>query len=201
MNAPFILLMGGGTASGKTTLARALAARHGALHLPHDRYYLDVPDPRRHNYDHPDALDTALLVQNLGELRAGRPAELPIYHFATHRRISQTERVEPAPLIIVEGILVLHDPGLREAASFRVYVHTADDLRLARRISRDAVERGREVPDVLRQYLGTVRPMHQTFVAPSRQWADLVVSGEVPIDEMVAEVEATLRAVGAPLST
>lgn len=199
MNAPTIVLIGGGTASGKTTLARELASRHDALHIPHDRYYLDVPDPRRHNYDHPDALDTSLLVENLAALRAGQATELPVYHFATHRRVSQRERVEPRPLIIVEGILVLHDPDLRAAAHYRVYVHTADDLRLARRITRDAVERGREVPDVLRQYLGTVRPMHERFVSPSRAWADLVVSGETPIAEMVDETEAALRAIGAPL--
>lgn len=182
--------MAGGTASGKTTLARRLAETLGdrLLVLTHDRYYLDVAEPRGHNYDHPDALDTALLIQNLDDLRAGRDALLPDYDFRTHRRRPEPEPVAPRPLVLVEGILVLADPALRSRMDFTVYVHTADDLRLARRVQRDTVERGRDVAGVLEQYLATVRPMHEQFVAPSRAGVDLELSGEVDVELSLAKL-------------
>lgn len=191
---PFLALIGGGTASGKSTIARLVAERTGALHLCHDRYYKDVAQPVGHNYDHPDALDTTRLVEDLTQLAQGRPAELPVYDFPTHRRQAHTERVEPRPLVLVEGILVLADPRLRAMAHAAVYVHAADDLRLARRILRDVVSRGRDATGVIQQYLSTVRPMHQRFVEPCREAADLVVSGEIPLEE---SVEAVLRGLAA----
>lgn len=197
--APFVLLVAGGTASGKTSLVRAVAERHpDCLLVSHDRYYLDVDDPLTHDYDHPDALDTARLVADLALLRAGRAAELPVYDFPTHRRQPHGERVQPRKLLLVEGILALHDPRLRALADLRVYVHADDDLRLARRMQRDIVERRRDPGHVLRQYLGTVRPGHLRFVAPSRFHADLVLDGESPLEVLAAGLQAMIVARGGP---
>lgn len=196
--APFVVLIGGGTASGKTTVARSFAAQTGALHLSHDRYYRDVPNPRGFNYDHPDALDTARMALDLAELRAGHAAELPVYEFATHRRQAHTERMEPRPLIVVEGILVLHEPGLRALADLPVFVHAPDDIRLARRVLRDVGERGRDVAGVIAQYLGTVRPMHERFVGPSQAHARLVLDGQGPLESAVLALWAALPARARP---
>lgn len=193
MSPPFILNLGGGTASGKTTLARLIVARTGALHLSHDRYYLDVGDPSRFNYDHPDALDTDRLVEDLGALRAGHAANLPVYEFRTHHRLPEVDRVEPRGLIVLEGILSLHDPRLRALSDLCIYVDAPDDLRLARRVLRDVVERGRSAESVIHQYLGTVRPMHMEFVAPSRAFADLVVSGEGELEQNLRLVLEAVR--------
>lgn len=197
---PFVVLMGGGTASGKTSIVRALAQQQDrVLVLSHDRYYLDVEDPLTHDYDHPDALDTARLVADLAKLRSGQPASLPVYDFRTHRRKAEEERTEPKPLIIVEGILVLHDERLRSLADLTVYVHADADLRLARRLQRDIVDRGRDPGDVLRQYMGSVRPGHQRFVEPSRRHADVVLDGESPVAFSVAGLSAIIRERGGPL--
>lgn len=193
-DSPFVVLLAGGTASGKTTLARTLAERRSdCLLLSHDRYYLDVEDPLTHDYDHPDALDTSRLIADLALLRSGQPATLPVYDFARHRRLPQGEAVQPRPLILVEGILVLHDPRLRALADLRVYVHADDDLRLARRLQRDIVDRERPPGQVLQQYLRTVRPGHQRFVAPSRHHAELVLDGEGPVEVLAASVELMIE--------
>lgn len=185
---PFILGIAGGTGSGKTTLARELAAATGATLISHDRYYHDFPDPHATNFDHPDALDTDLLLQHLDQLHAGQPAHLPVYDFPTHRRAPRTERVEPAPWMVVEGILVLADDRLCQRFDFRVYVHTPDDIRLLRRLHRDTRERGRSVDSVVHQYLDTVRPMHERFVAPSRDRADVVLDGTAHVDGEVQKL-------------
>jgi len=197
---PFVVLVAGGTASGKTTLVHAVADAHpDCLVLSHDRYYLDVPDPLTHDYDHPEALDTARLVADLARLRAGQDASLPRYDFATHRRLAQGEPTQPRSLIFVEGILVLHDAQLRSLADLRVFVSAADDLRLARRLQRDIVERGREPAGVLGQYLSTVRPGHRRFVEPSRFHADIVLDGEAPLMVMAAGLAAMIHARGGPM--
>ena len=188
-----LVVIAGGTASGKSTAAVAAAARiPNCVLIPHDRYYRDIPNPRGYNFDHPAALETSLLVEHLQALRAGRSAALPIYDFATHRRKAETETVAPADVVLVEGILTLAYAPLTEMADLCVFVDTPDDLRLVRRIRRDLRERGRTIDSVLDQYLDTVRPMHEQFVAPSRGVADLVLSGaEAPdrvADALVAAV-------------
>jgi len=200
MNPPFVVVVGGGTASGKTTLARLLAARFGALLIAQDRYYHTADDPKHHNFDHPDALENTLLVDHLRALVGGRAVELPVYHFDTHSRAANTHRVEPAELIVVEGILTLVHPELRALASLRVFVHASADVRLARRVRRDVVERGRSADGVLQQYLDTVRPMHFEHVEPSRVHADLVLDGEAPLDDMVHDLICAIAARGGPVT-
>ncbi|MFZ5476100.1 MAG: uridine kinase [Myxococcota bacterium] len=181
-----IVGIGGGSASGKTTLARRLAQRLGAALLLHDRYYRDAPEPHRVNFDHPDALETERLVTDLDALRAGREVDLPVYDFATHRRAAWTDRLAPGPVIVVEGILVLADAELRQRFDVRAFVHAPADLRLARRIVRDTNERGRTVESVLAQYLDQVRPMHERWVEPSRAHAEIELDGAGDLD---AELE------------
>lgn len=191
---PLVLGIAGGTASGKTTLARALAARLGdrCVLVSHDRYYhpRGPGDPTRRNYDHPDALDNSGLVRHLRALRAGEPADLPVYDFALHDRAPHTDRAEAAPVIVVEGILLLAVEAVRDALDLRVFVEAPDDVRLMRRIRRDVAERGRTVTDVLDQYERTVRPMHQAFVADSRRHADVVIDGTLPF---APAIDALLR--------
>jgi uridine kinase len=173
----------GGTGSGKTTVARKLAAAlppEGIATLEFDAYYRDRPDlePEARaqlNFDHPEALDTALLVAHLAELRAGRPVEAPIYDFKTHRRLPESRRVEPRPVLIVEGILVFVDPRVRELLDIKLFVDTDTDIRVFRRIRRDIEQRGRTFESVREQYYRTVRPMHLQFVEPSKRWADLII--------------------------
>lgn len=193
-----VIGVAGGSASGKTTVAHALEATLGpdrCVLVSHDRYYRNLPpgtNPERWNYDHPDALDTAGLVADLDILRSGGSVDLPVYDFATHRQLGRPHwhPVSARPIVLVEGILVLQDPALRARMHRRVFVHTPDDLRLARRIRRDMLERGRSLDEVLAQYLQTVRPMHEAYVAPTRVHADLVLDGEAPVQSSVAAVLA-----------
>lgn len=190
---PTLVVVAGGTASGKTTVAAQAAARLGALLLHHDRYYHDVAEPRGHNYDHPDALDTDRLVADVEALLTGRTAALPVYDFRTHRRQAETEPAPPREIIIVEGILTLAHPRLAALADLRVFVDAPADVRLARRLRRDVAERGREVGGVLDQYLRTVRPMHEAHVEPSRALAALVLNGQAPIPALV---DSLVEAIG-----
>jgi uridine kinase len=197
---PVFVGIAGGSASGKSTLAQALLARLGerCLLVLHDRYYHSLPasahpHPLEHNFDHPDAFETARLLGDLARLAEGRPARLPIYDYATHRRAEAEEEVVPRPVVLVEGILVLADERLREVLHHRVFVSTPDDVRLLRRIRRDIDARGREVHDILVQYERTVRPMHERFVEPSRAWADLVLDGTRPVEDSVTAVLALIE--------
>ncbi len=179
----FIIGIAGGSGSGKTTLARLIMERIGPesiAFLPHDAYYRDFshlpPEERlKVNYDHPDTLETSLLIRHLQELKAGRAVERPVYDFATHARRSETVRVEPRPIVLVEGILVLAEPELRKMFDLKLFVDTDPDIRFIRRLQRDIRERGRTVEMVIEQYLSTVRPMHLEFVEPSKRYADLII--------------------------
>jgi uridine kinase len=199
-----VLGVAGGTGSGKTTVARAILDAVGAeriAFLEQDSYYRDVEwgteaELLRHNFDHPDALDDDLLAAHVAELKAGRAIEVPIYDFVRHRRTARSRRVEPRPVVLLEGILIFVEPALRRLLDFKIYVDTDADLRLIRRLRRDLAERGRSVDDVLHQYLDTVRPMHLEFVEPSKRWADLIIpeGGEnrVALEMVVARVEQLL---------
>ncbi len=192
---PYILAIAGGTASGKTTFAEVLVARTGALLISHDRYYRDCPNAEGVNFDHPDALETSLLVEHLDALRRNEPVRLPDYDFVTHRRIAGKE-VQPRPIVVVEGILVLADPALVSRCDLTVFMHCPDDVRLLRRLLRDCAERGRTLRSVAEQYLTTVRPMHERFVAPCEAAADMVLDGLIPPEpELVRVLEVIARGV------
>lgn len=200
MNSSFVIGVAGGSGSGKTTLARALGERLDATLLAEDDYYLcssRVPDfdPLAYNFDHPDAKDFPLLCEHLEGIKRGEEVARPAYDFVTHRRRSATTPLRCEGVLIVEGILVLHDPRVRASLDLALYVHAPDDVRLARRLIRDTKERGRTPESVALQWLGTVRPMHHAFVEPQKTVADLIVdTGEgrtVPdVDSLVARIGA-----------
>ena len=170
-----------------------------------DSYYRDHPELSFEersilNYDHPQALETELLVEHIDELAAGRTIQSPVYDFATHRRREETVPVDPAPVVIVEGILVLAEKAVRERLDIKLFVDTAADIRLIRRVRRDLEERGRTFDQVRKQYYQTVRPMHQAFVEPSKSYADIIIpeGGEnrVAVDMIVARVRQWLQQLG-----
>jgi uridine kinase len=204
MSAPVALGVAGGTGSGKTTVAHSILEAVGRSRigfLSQDSYYKDVEwgsdhDLLKHNFDHPDALDNDLLAEHIASLKAGRPVDVPIYDFVRHRRTGETHRVEPRPVVLVEGILLYVEPRLRRQLDFKIFVDTDADVRFIRRLQRDLLDRGRTVQDVLRQYIETVRPMHLEFVEPSKRWADVIVpeGGEnrVALEMVVARLEQLL---------
>jgi uridine kinase len=180
---PIVIGVAGGSGSGKTTVVRRIVDALGEARvtvLEHDRYYRDRNDLRLEeraalNYDHPDSLETDLMVAHVHELRAGRSVEAPVYDFARHARTASTETVVPSRAIIVEGILIYTDAALRALMDVKVFVDTDDDTRFIRRLQRDISDRGRTVQSVIEQYLGTVKPMHLEFVEPSKRYADIIV--------------------------
>ena len=173
----------GGTGSGKTTVANRILESVRAdevVFIQQDLYYRDLKDMpldyrNAANFDHPDAVDNDLLVNHLKKLNAGEPVELPIYDFKTHSRLPATTRVEPTPIVIVEGILIFAEPRLLEQMDIKIFVDTPDDLRFIRRLRRDIAERGRTLDSVIDQYMATVRPMHMQFVEPSKRYADVII--------------------------
>ena len=178
---PLVIGVGGGSGSGKTTIAQAVVSGlSGVALIQHDSYYRHQPhlsflDRTRVNYDHPDSLETELLIKHLQSLKAGESIARPTYDFTLHLRADETERIDPAPVLIVDGILVLADADLRAEFDLKIYVDTDPDIRLARRLRRDMDERGRSPASVIDQYLTTVRPMHLEFVEPSKRYADLII--------------------------
>jgi len=180
---PLVIGIAGGSGSGKTTLARLIINRVGQEHicyLPHDAYYKDLgnlpPNQRALvNFDHPDSLETELLAQHIQILKSGQPIELPIYDFKNHVRTLETIDIDPKHVIMVEGILIFSEPVLRREFDVKIFVDTDSDLRFIRRLERDISERGRTTDSVVKQYLATVRPMHQEFVEPSKRYADVIV--------------------------
>jgi uridine kinase len=181
--APLVIGVAGGSGSGKTTVVRRIIESIGddqVTILEHDRYYRDRNDLRLEeraalNYDHPDSLETDLLVRHLHELRAGQPVRMPEYDFARHARQADTVTALPRKAIIVEGILIFADAALRALMDVKVFVDADADTRFIRRLQRDISERGRTVPSVIEQYLGTVKPMHLEFVEPSKRYADIII--------------------------
>lgn len=198
----------GATGSGKTTVARRVIEslpRGSVAMLQHDSYYRDRADLSYEqrcelNFDHPDSLETSLMAEHLQNLRAGKAVRVPIYDFTTHRRLADTQRLEPGPVVVVEGILVLADPDLRSMLDIKVFVDTDADIRVFRRIRRDIEQRGRSFESVRKQYYSTVRPMHLQFVEPSKRWADIILPeggrNQVALDLLVAKLHTVIAGVG-----
>ncbi|WP_025745951.1 uridine kinase [Kallotenue papyrolyticum] len=213
MSKPIIIGVAGGTGSGKTTVSRAILQRVGPsriAYLQHDSYYRDLShltleERAQVNFDHPDALDNALLIEHLDALAAGRAVAVPIYDFTRHNRKGETRTVHPQPVVLLEGILIFVDRALRERMDIKIYVDTDADLRFIRRIQRDIKERGRSLESVIDQYLRTVRPMHLEFVEPSKRYADIIIPrgglNSIAIDMVVARIEGMLAAHGAQQPT
>jgi len=179
----FVIGVAGGSGSGKTTVVRRIVDSLGPEQvtlLDHDRYYRDRNDLRLEeraalNYDHPDALETDLLVRHVRELKSGRPVDVPQYDFTRHARLSETETFQPRRALIVEGILVFTDAALRDLMDIKVFVDTDSDTRFIRRLQRDVAQRGRTMESVIDQYQHTVKPMHLEFVEPSKRYADVII--------------------------
>lgn len=200
-----IIGIAGGSGSGKTTLANRLKeqfAPNETLLISHDSYYkrhddLSYEERSQLNYDHPDAFDTDLMVQQLTDLRNGIAVECPTYDYTVHNRSEATIHCEPAPVIIVEGFLLFVDPRLTDMFDFRIFVDTDADVRILRRILRDVNERGRTLDSVITQYLTTVKPMHEAFVEPSKRKANLIVpeggKNAAALEMLVRYIENHLR--------
>ena len=199
-----VIGIAGGTGSGKTTLMKNLITRFGGkvTVLSHDNYYrrhdeLSLEERSRLNYDEPAALETDLMARHLELLRQGQAIDCPVYDFSAHNRSDETVRVEPQPVIIVEGILIFENKALRELMDIRIFVDTDADIRLCRRIKRDVNKRGRTLESVLTQYQQTVKPMHEKYVEPSKHFADIVVpeggKNMVALDMIMGRIQRHLE--------
>ncbi len=178
----YVIGIAGGSGSGKTTLVRALTEHFGnaITVISHDNYYkayaeLPFEERVKLNFDHPDAFETALLTEHLKRLKRGETVECPVYDFTTYTRSGEVVRIEPTRVIVVEGILIFCDPALREEMDLRIFVDADSDVRLCRRVRRDVKKRGRSIDSVIKQYLDTVKPMHEQFVEPSKRYAHLII--------------------------
>lgn len=201
---PVILGVAGGSGSGKTTVVREIVSALGADQVAvihHDSYYRDashLPLEERTsiNYDHPDALETGLLVRHLEQLRGGGPVEVPVYDFTSHVRRAEKQHVAPSKVVIVDGLMILWDAALRELMDIKVFVDTDADLRFIRRLLRDIRERGRTAESVIRQYTENVRPMHLEFVEPSKRYADVIIpeggQNRVAVDMLITKVRSVV---------
>jgi uridine kinase len=197
---PFLIGVAGGTCSGKTTVSERLAELTGSEHLALiklDSYYVDrseqpMEERARANYDHPSAFDWELLNDHIAALAAGATIPVPVYDYVNHCRSGDVRMVRPARIVVVEGILVLYEPRLRDRFDLRIYVDTDADLRLIRRLQRDVVERGRTPDSIVAQYLATVRPSHEQFIEPSKRYADVIFPqgglNEPALDVLLARV-------------
>jgi len=200
-----IIGIAGGTGSGKSTVAKALERELGADNvalISQDSYYVDnshlpMEVRSRQNYDHPDAFEDKLLLEHLHQLRQGRSVNVPVYDFSQHLRTKETQLLIPKPVIIVEGILILANPELRELFDIKIFVDTDADTRVSRRIIRDIKERGRTLESVCNQYLTTVKPMHEAFVEPSKRYADIIVPegghNQVALSLLISRIERHLE--------
>jgi uridine kinase len=202
---PIVIGIAGGTGSGKTTVANVILKRvgnHRIAYLPHDAYYRelkDLPPIQRAavNFDHPDSLESELMLADILRLKQWKSVNLPVYDFSTHSRTDNYIHVDPQPVIIVEGILIFAEPELREIFDVKLFVDTDADLRFIRRLQRDIAERGRVMEKVIQQYLTTVRPMHLEFVEPSKRYADVIIPegglNEVAMEMVIARIESLLK--------
>jgi uridine kinase len=202
---PITVGISGGTGSGKTTVAQKIISSLGAANvvfIQQDSYYRslgEMPvDLRQHvNFDHPDAVDMELMQQHLEALRAGQAIDVPVYDFVTHTRRPETVRVEPRPVVVVEGILIFSEPRIRSLLEIKIFVECDADIRFIRRLERDMRERGRSLESVVAQYLTTVRPMHLQYVLPSKRCADLIVPeggfNEVAIDLITSKIRSSIN--------
>ena len=205
---PLVIGIAGGTGSGKTTVTNAILDRLDKSRvnvIQHDSYYRDLSahgglTPDKVNFDHPDSLETPLLIKHVRALKEGRTIDQPIYNFTTHRRMDSTLRIDPREIIIIDGILIFVDKELRELMDIRIFVDTDADERLIRRIRRDILERGRSIESVMNQYTRTVKPMHLEFVEPSKHWADVIIprgaENTVAIDMVVSKIAMLLKGGG-----
>ena len=204
-HSPLVIGIAGGSGSGKTTVAQTILQRVGPdriAFLQHDAYYKDLsglPPTQRaeFNFDHPNSLETDLLIRHIEQLKRGKPVKVPIYDFSTHSRTNQSYTVTPRGVILVEGILLFAEPTLRELFDVKIFVDTDLDIRFIRRLQRDITERGRTTEVVIKQYLATVRPMHQEFVEPSKRYADVIIPeggfNTAALDMVVARIESLLH--------
>lgn len=203
-----VIGIAGGTGSGKTSVTTKVLERlhqtDNVVVIQHDSYYRDISSyggmtGDQINFDHPDSLETSLLVRHIKELRSYRAVDQPLYNFATHSRMKETRRLEPKGIIIVEGILIFAAPELRDLFDIKIFIDTDADERLLRRLKRDIVERGRSIDSVMNQYVSTVKPMHLEFVEPSKRYADIIIprgsENTVGIDMVVVKIEALLNSV------
>ncbi|WP_295447323.1 uridine kinase [uncultured Thiodictyon sp.] len=200
MHETTIIGIAGGSGSGKTTFAlllREVLGHSRCAILHQDSYYSDQSeafdcDGGSVNFDHPDAIDFALLSEHLEEIRAGRSIAVPVYDYHTHQRLRQTQTLDACPLLIVEGLLILAQPLVRAICDTKVFIETAEQVRFARRLSRDARERGRDPAGIEQQFLAQVKPMHDRFVEPSKEYADRVYSGEGAMDASIRDLVAAM---------
>jgi uridine kinase len=200
-----VIGLAGGTGSGKTSVTRSILRSLDSSHVlvvQHDSYYKDISSygdlsPDQINFDHPASLETDLLVRHIEQLCAGNPVDQPVYDFKTHRRLTQTKRVEPKEVILIEGILIFVDKAMRDLMDIKIFVDTDADERVLRRIRRDIRDRGRSLDSVIHQYISTVKPMHLEFVEPSKQWADIIIprgsDNKVAIDMVVTKIRSLLQ--------
>lgn len=203
---PLVVGIAGGSGSGKTTLAELILEEIGAdkiSFLPHDAYYrnqdhLSYEERVKVNYDHPDSLETELLISHIQSLLIGKSIELPVYDFTVHSRKKETIRIEPRSIILVEGILIFYDKLLRNMFDVKLFVDADSDIRFIRRLNRDITERGRSVDSVIHQYQSTVRPMYLEFVEASKRYADIIIpeggKNSVALDMVIARLENLLGA-------
>lgn len=208
-----VIGIAGGTGSGKTTVTNKILESidpQRVVVIQHDSYYKDLSafdgrSPDQINFDHPSTLETELLISHIRSLREGKTVDQPIYNFATYRRMSETKRLEPREVIILEGILIFVEATLRQLMDIKIFIDTDADERLIRRIRRDTMERGRSIDSIIQQYISTVKPMHLQFVEPSKQWADIIiprgVENTVAVDMVVTKIRSLLREKHTPVHT
>ena len=205
---PILVGVAGGSGSGKTTVARRITeafASYAVVHMDMDSYYKDLghmtmPERRKVNFDHPDAFDSELFTAHLSDLKRQRAIDKPVYDFTRSTRSSEVVRLKPAPVVVVEGIMVLATPEVRALLDAKIFVATDDDIRFIRRLERDVAERGRSLESVIEQYTQTVRPMHHAFVEPSKRHADIIIPrggrNQVAIDMVISGLNARIAQLG-----